>query len=133
MEFGFIVRQGTGHVSKLIDLVADPSSELPVEARPVLAVIADSLLAIQARIAVLDREIAARAKADPVAKRLMTIPGVGPISATALVALASTRTPSDEDGTSPPGWGSRPGSTPAAARNDWARQPRWASAACDGC
>ncbi len=88
MEFGFIVRQGTGHVSKLIDLVADPSSELPVEARPVLAVIADSLLAIQARIAVLDREIAARAKADPVAKRLMTIPGVGPISATALVALA---------------------------------------------
>jgi transposase len=37
---------------------------------------------------VLDREIAARAKVNPVAKRLMTIPGVGPIVATALVALA---------------------------------------------
>ncbi|RWQ29988.1 MAG: IS110 family transposase [Mesorhizobium sp.] len=88
MEFGFIVRQGPGHVSKLIDLVADPSSELPAEARPVLAVIADSLQAIQARILLLDREIAIRAKADSVAKRLMTIPGIGPVVATALVALA---------------------------------------------
>jgi len=87
-EFGFIVRQGPGHVSKLIDLVGDPSSELPAEARPVLALIADSLKAIQARIAVLDREIAARAKADPVVRRLMTVPGVGPVVATALVALA---------------------------------------------
>jgi transposase len=77
-----------GHVTKLIELVADPASELPPEARPVLAVIADSLQATQARISVLDREIAARAKADPVAKRLMTIPGVGPVVATALVALA---------------------------------------------
>jgi transposase len=83
-EFGFIVRQGPGHVSKLVDLVCDPSSDLPAEARPVLAVIADSLQALQ----VLDREIAARAKADPTAKRLMTIPGVGPVVATALVALA---------------------------------------------
>jgi transposase len=87
-EFGFIVRQGSGHVSKLVDLVADPASELPAEARPVLAVIADSLQAIQARVSLLDREIAARAKADPVVKRLMTIPGIGPIVATALVALA---------------------------------------------
>jgi transposase len=87
-EFGFVVRQGAGHVSKLIDLVADPSSELPAEARPVLAVIAESLQSLQARIVVLDREIAARAKADPIAKRLMTIPGVGPVVATALVALA---------------------------------------------
>ena len=68
-EFGFIVRQGPGHVSQLIDLVADPSSELPAEARPVLAVIADSLQAIQARISGLDREIAVRAKADPVVRR----------------------------------------------------------------
>lgn len=88
MEFGFIVRQGPGHVSKLIDLVADPSSELPAEARPVLAVIADSLQTVQSNISSLDREIAARAKVDPVAKRLMTIPGVGPVIATAVVALA---------------------------------------------
>ena len=39
-------------------------------------------------IADLDREIARRAKADETARRLMTIPGIGPITATALLALA---------------------------------------------
>ena len=87
-EFGYVVRQGAGHVAKLVELVADPASDLPAEARPVLAVIAESLQSVQAKVAVLDREIAARAKADPVAKRLMTIPGIGPVVATALVAIA---------------------------------------------
>jgi transposase len=54
----------------------------------VLTVIAQSLQTLQAQIALLDCEIANRAKADPVTKRLMTIPGVGPVTATALVALA---------------------------------------------
>lgn len=51
-------------------------------------VIIDSIRALDERIAGLDREIARRAKADPVARRLMTIPGIGPITATALIALA---------------------------------------------
>lgn len=132
-EFGFIVRQGPGHVSKLVETVADPSSELPAEARPVLAVIADSLRAIQARILVLDREIAARAKADPVARRLMTIPGLDLSSLRPWWRWPLRPPPSGEGETSPPGWGSRPGSTPAVARSGWAGQPRWANAACDGC
>lgn len=53
-----------------------------------LAVIAGGLQAIQARILLLDREIAIRAKANSVAKRLMTIPGIGPVVAIALMALA---------------------------------------------
>jgi transposase len=36
----------------------------------------------------LDQEIAQRARRDDVAKRLMTIPGIGPVVATALEALA---------------------------------------------
>lgn len=87
-EFGYVVRQGVGQVSKLVEIVGDSASDIPTEARPVLAVIAESLQALQSQIALLDREIAARAKADPVAKRLMTIPGVGPVVATAMVALA---------------------------------------------
>ena len=87
-EFGYIVRQGVGHVGKLIEVVKDPASDIPVQARPVLVVIAQGLEALQTQIALLDREIASRAKADAVAKRLMTIPGVGPVIATALVALA---------------------------------------------
>ena len=87
-EFGYIVRQGVGHVGKLVEIVGDPASDIPAQARPVLVVIAQGLEALQTQIALLDREIANRAKADPVAKRLMTIPGVGPVIATALVALA---------------------------------------------
>jgi transposase len=63
-EFGFVVRQGPGHVNKLIELVADPASELPDDARAVLVVIADSLQSVQAKIVVLDQEIATRAKAS---------------------------------------------------------------------
>ena len=87
-EFGFVVRQGAAHSAKLMQVVDDPDTDLPAEARPVLAIIVESLKALQAQVAKLDTEIAARAKRDPVAKRLMTIPGVGPVAATALVALA---------------------------------------------
>ncbi|WP_454919306.1 IS110 family transposase [Xanthobacter sediminis] len=87
-EFGYVVRQGVGHVGKLVEIVGDPTSDIPAEARPVLVVIAQGLQALQEQIALLDREIVARAKADPVAQRLMTVPGIGPVIATALVALA---------------------------------------------
>jgi transposase len=91
-EFGYIVRQGVGHVGKLVEIIGDPASDIPAEARPVLAIVAESLQALQSQIALLDREIATRAKADPVAQRLMTIPGIGPVVATALVALAPAAT-----------------------------------------
>jgi transposase len=70
-EFGYVVRQGVRHVGKLVEIVGDPASDIPAEARPVLVVIAQGLQALQTQIALLDREIAARAKADPVAQRLM--------------------------------------------------------------
>lgn len=87
-EFGYVVRQGSWNVGRLIELISDPSSDIPPEGRTILNVMADSLATIQSHIAILDREIAARAKADETAKRLMTIPGIGPVAATALVALA---------------------------------------------
>ena len=87
-EYGMVVRQGVENARKLIDLVVDPTSELPDDARSTLEVLTQTLLALQTRIAVLDVEIARRAKTNALAKRLMTIPGVGPVAATALVALA---------------------------------------------
>ena len=73
---------------RLVDLVRDPASDLPTEARTVLEVVVQTLQLMQARIAVLDSEISRRAKSNALAKRLMTIPGVGAVVATALVALA---------------------------------------------
>lgn len=48
----------------------------------------DMLAELGKQIAGLDREIARRAKEDAAARRLMTIPGIGPIAATAIIALA---------------------------------------------
>jgi len=42
---------------------------------------------LDGQIAALDAEINRRSKADPTARRLMTIPGVGPIVSTAITAL----------------------------------------------
>jgi hypothetical protein len=63
-EFGFVVRHGVGQVPKLTELVADSATDLPAQARSVLALPVESLEALQAKISVLDRQIAARAKAD---------------------------------------------------------------------
>ena len=48
----------------------------------------DMLEKLDGQIADLDKEIARRAREDEVARRLMTIPGIGPIAATAIAALA---------------------------------------------
>ncbi len=87
-EFGAVVAQGPVHVPKLIAIVEDPASELPETARVILALLVDQLRALDERVAQLDRDIARRAKEDTLARRLMTIPGVGPVTATALAALA---------------------------------------------
>src|SRR3954447_19786975 len=80
------VAQGPAHVDRLVALVEDPKSSIPESARGILQVLIRTLNALEEQLKELDGEIARRAKADPVARRLMTIPGIGPIAATALAA-----------------------------------------------
>jgi transposase len=87
-EYGWVVAKGTTHVATLIDQIEDPNCQLPESARSVLKVLITTLTALEENIAVLDVEISRRSKEDAVARRLMTIPGVGPITATAIAALA---------------------------------------------
>jgi transposase len=61
------------------------------ELREVMAPLLESLEALEVRIATLSRRLAARAAADPVTARLMSVPGVGPI--TALVYKTSIEDP----------------------------------------
>jgi transposase len=56
------------------------SSTLPDAARPMFKLMVD-MLPSHRQIAVLDREFARRAKEDEAARRLMTIPGIGPVAA----------------------------------------------------
>jgi transposase len=87
-EYGWVVAKGTTHVATLIDQIEDPNCQLPESARSVVRVLITTLTALEENIAILDVEISRRSKEDAVARRLMTIPGVGPITATAIAALA---------------------------------------------
>src|SRR3954447_26229760 len=87
-EYGLIARQGPSHVDQLIAQIEAPSSGIPDPARSCLAVLVETLRALQGKIVALDAEIATRAKRDDGARRLMSIPGIGPLIATAIEALA---------------------------------------------
>ena len=67
-------------------------SSLPEAAHAMFRLMLDLLASLNGRIAILDKEIARRAREDEVSRRLMTIPGIGPISATAIAALTPVET-----------------------------------------
>ena len=87
-EFGQVVPQGAANATKLVAIVEDPESGLPSDAIPTLQVLITILTQLQAEIAKLDAEITRRAKESDVARRLMTVPGIGPLIATAIATLA---------------------------------------------
>jgi transposase len=87
-EYGLIAPQGRSHVEKLIPHIRDLDSDIPEAARECLLLLVDALQELHEKIVVLDKQIAERAKRDEVARRLMSIRGVGPMIATAIEALA---------------------------------------------
>jgi transposase len=87
-EYGWVAAKGLRNIDRLIERIEDPATALPEAARIILRVLVQTLRALDEQVAVLDVEIARRAKQDPVARRLMSIPGIGPVTASAVVALA---------------------------------------------
>ena len=86
-EFGVTVRKGLSRVADLVAVIEDEADHrVPTVARAALRIIIDVLAGIDRKIEDLDREVATSAKADLVAKRLMTVPGVGPIIASRIAA-----------------------------------------------
>jgi transposase len=89
-EYGWVAPKGPSHVAMLADLLEEEemASSLPQAARSMFKVMLDLLDELDGQVAELDKEIARRAREDEVSRRLMTIPGIGPITATAIAALA---------------------------------------------
>ncbi|WP_339500454.1 IS110 family transposase, partial [Pseudomonas canadensis] len=89
-EYGWVAPKGPSHLAMLADLLDDSemAATLPEAARPMFAMMGDMLAELDKRVAALDKKITRRAREDEVARRLMTIPGIGPITATAIAAIA---------------------------------------------
>ena len=86
-EFGVVAPQTRAGVAQLIELVQDPEdNRLPDLARTALGVLVEMLETLRDRIAELDRELLQWHRASPVSQRLGAIPGIGPLTATALTA-----------------------------------------------
>ena len=83
-EFGIVVPKGIHNAERLID--ACHAQDLPDNARCALNLLADQLIDTQRKIAELTADVHEDAKSNEAARRLQTMPGIGPVSASAFVA-----------------------------------------------
>ena len=88
-EFGVVAPQGTARIDRLASALEDPGSGLPEPVRELGGLLLEQITGLNAKIRALENELRACAREDEDAARLMTIPGVGPITAMALLAFAS--------------------------------------------
>ena len=87
-EFGVVAPQGPAHVSRLASAVEDPCSGLPSAVCVLGSLLLDQIADLNEKVGGLEMEIRASARQDEEAARLMTVPGIGPISAMAVQAFA---------------------------------------------
>ena len=86
-EYGLVAPKELVHLRRALPCwLEDAENGLSDRFRRLLNGLWGDLQALDERMAELDREIAVIAQNDPVAKRLQQLRGVGPITATALVA-----------------------------------------------
>jgi len=89
-EFGIIAAQGIAKLHELLGLIVDPAEQrIPPLARDCLVVLARQLHDLQRHIGEIDRAIHAWHRANKTSRRLETIPGIGPITASALAATVT--------------------------------------------
>ena len=89
-EFGLVAAQGLRNVGELIAIVRkQDDTRVPDMARQVLQVLANQIEQIEAAIAALEKQLLAWHKTNAVSQRLASIPGIGPIIATAIATTVA--------------------------------------------
>jgi transposase len=133
-EYGWVAPRGTAHMAMMADLLEEEemTSTLPEAAQPMFKLMIGMLADLNRQISVLDREIARRAKEDEAARRLMTIPGIGPVAALLFWRLRRRSRRSERAATLRPGSGLHRVSTRPAANSGSAAYRRWVSARSGG-
>ncbi len=86
-EFGLTAAQGFHKIAALVAVIRNGSDErVPEVARQVLMLIASQIDEVDGRVIALEAQILAWHKNNAASQRLATIPGIGPIIATAIAA-----------------------------------------------
>jgi len=86
-EFGIVAAVGRGGADQLIAIIDDEAdARIPTEARQCLLMLVAQLRIVKVQILENDRRVMALARATELGRRLMEVPGVGPLVASALVA-----------------------------------------------
>ncbi len=86
-EFGMVAPVGLRGLKSLLAIIADGEDErLPAVARSSLLSLMAALAGLEQEIAIADRRVHAWHRSSKVSQRLEGIPGIGPITATTLVA-----------------------------------------------
>jgi transposase len=87
-EFGYLAPKGIGYLRQLEEIVADPNTALPALARQLCRDLLDHIAQLTFRIDALKKTIGEVAAQGDTARRLQTMPGVGPITALAIETFA---------------------------------------------
>ena len=86
-EFGLIVPQGIGHIAKRVpDLIEDASNDLPGAFRLLIDRLLAHLKLLQQQVDEIELQIKAWHRTSDASRRLEKVPGIGPLTATAVVA-----------------------------------------------
>jgi transposase len=84
-ELGIVRAQGPAKASELMRLIEDAADDvIPAKIRDQLRHLVELVRDLHHRLAEIDRELGELAREDPAARRLATIPGIGPVTVTAL-------------------------------------------------
>ncbi|SAY46765.1 Transposase [Komagataeibacter rhaeticus] len=85
-EFGIISAAGVAGLNQMMTLLHAEQEMLPEPARKLFQEIVAHLRALEQRIDDIEKQIVAEHRASSVSRRLAGIPGIGPITASAIVA-----------------------------------------------
>lgn len=86
-EYGFTIPQGIGHITKRVpEIIEDGENELPGSFRLLILRLVDHLKELDRQVSELEREIQLWHRENAASRKLVRIPGVGPITASAMAA-----------------------------------------------
>jgi transposase len=86
-EFGLVIPQGITHIAQRVpELIEDASNELPGQFRLLIQRLLDHLKELGRQAAEIEAQIQAWHRQSELSRKLEKIPGIGPITASALVA-----------------------------------------------